>query len=111
MDVTLVRANPPLILPMNGANPTTAGNTTGNPIPKNSLNATVQLIATAAATVVIEVTNDPLTAIGTNSNWITLATVSTAGAGTDGFATNAAWNWIRARTTANAGVARIYMGC
>lgn len=112
MDATLVRANPPINVPVNAAAvKSTAATASGNAIPKSALYCTFQLIATAAATVVIEVTNDATTAQGTTSNWLLLATMSTTAAGTDGFGTSVPWAYCRARITANAGTVNVLMGC
>lgn len=96
---------------MNGAATSTTGVTTGNAINKNSLYCSFQLIAAAASTVIIEVTNDQTTAQGTTSNWITMATLSTPGAGTDSFNTNAPWGWVRTRTTQATAATKVLMGC
>lgn len=110
MDVTQVRANPPRNMPVNGAAITTSAPATGNPIPKNALNATFQVTSGASCTVVIEVTNDPTTASGATTNWLTLGTMTTTGAGTDGFSSSAAWNWVRARVTAASTPTVVWMG-
>ena len=99
MEVTQVRANQPRNLPMNGAAITTSAPATGNPTLKGPLQISLQLISAAASTVIVEVTNDPDTAAGAANNWLTLVTLATTGAGTDGFTSNAPWNWMRARTT------------
>jgi len=110
MNVTQVRASQPRNLPMNGAALTTSAPATGNPTLKGPLNVTFQIISAAAATVIIEVTNDAATAAGTASNWLTLVTLTTSGAGTDGITSNAAWNWIRARTTVATAATSILIG-
>jgi len=49
---------------------------------------------TTTAIVDIEVSND-------NSSWITMGTISLSGASdTDGFASTASWNYVRANVTA-----------
>ena len=111
MDVALVRANPPQTMPVNGSQKTTTGVTTGNPVYKNSVYTVFQLISAAAATVVIEVSADQGTFQGTNSNWITLGTITLAAAGTDGFATSTAWPYVRARVTAATAATSVVMGC
>jgi hypothetical protein len=83
----------------------TASTFTGAWMYKASPNTTIQVVATAAATVVIEVSNDGVNAIAT-----ALGTVTLAGAGSDGFVTNAPWKYIRARATANAGLVNVIMG-
>ena len=77
---------------------------TGSWIFKDAPNASVQVVATAAATVVFEVSNDGVNPVATP-----IGTVTLAAAGSDGFATNAAWKYIRARITANSGTVNIYM--
>lgn len=107
---TLIRGGKPQLMPVNGEATITSTATTGNSVPKNSLNTSFQVIAGAAATVVIEVTNDEDTHKGTNSNWIILATVTIYSVGTDGFTTNAPWGWVRARVTSATGTVKVLMG-
>lgn len=109
MNVTQVRSEGPINMPVSGALTASAGVTTGNPIYKNPLYAVFQLIATAASTVVIEVTADYNTFIGSASNWITLATLTTTAAGTDSYNSNAAWPYVRARITANSGTVNVIL--
>lgn len=70
---------------------------------KDAPKATIQVVSTAAATVQIQVSND-------KSNWILAGTVTLAGAGTDGFTTDASWKYIRANVTANSGTVTAYLG-
>jgi hypothetical protein len=98
-------------MPVNGAATTTSAPATGNAIYKNALNVTFQVIAAAAATVIVEATNELATANGTNNNWVPLATITLAAAGTDGFASSAAWVWVRARVTAATQPTSVLMGC
>lgn len=77
---------------------------------KNSPEATYQLISAAAATCIIEVTNEAATAEGTNSNWITAGTITIAGAGTDGFTTAAPWKYVRARVTVASAATSVLAG-
>lgn len=79
------------------------GITTGSWMFKDAPNSSVQVVATAAATVVFDVSNDGVNAVATP-----IGTVTLAGAGSDGFATNAAWKYIRARITANSGTVNVY---
>ena len=77
---------------------------TGNWMYKDAPKAAIQVVATAAATVVFDVSNDGVNAIAT-----ALGTVTLAASGSDGFTTDAPWKYIRARATANAGALSIYM--
>ncbi len=77
---------------------------TGNWMYKDAPNTSVQVVATAAATVVFEVSNDGINPVAT-----ALGTVTLAAAGSDGFASDSAWKYIRARITANSGAVNIYM--
>lgn len=81
-----------------------SGTSTGGWVYKDAPKSAVQVVATGAATVVFDVSND-----GTNACATTLATVTLAAAGSDGFTTDAPWKYIRARITANAGLVSIYM--
>ena len=107
MEVTLVGASRPQMMPVSPeVSPgfpgplTVSAPSTGAAIPKTAIYTTYQLVSAAAATAVVEATNDAATAAGTSSNWVLLGTISLAAAGTDGFATSAAWRWVRARVTA-----------
>jgi len=80
----------------------TAATVTGAWMFKDAPKSTIQVVATAAATVVIEVSNDGVNAVAT-----ALGTVTLAGAGSDGFTTDAPWKFIRARVTANAGTVNV----
>ena len=82
----------------------TASTFTGNWMYKDAPKAAIQVVATAAATVVFDVSNDGVNAIAT-----ALGTVTLAASGSDGFTTDAPWKYIRARATANAGALSIYM--
>lgn len=77
---------------------------TGGWVYKDAPKSAIQVVATAAATVVFEVSNDGVTACTT-----ALATVTLGVAGSDGFTTDAPWKYIRARITANSGLISIYM--
>jgi len=108
MEVTLVKATYPRAMPVDGANMSTSAPATGNWVPLPGIYATFQVISAAAAEVVIEVTNvDPPSA---GSAAITMATITLSGAGSDGFASNAAWKWARARTVAATDVTTCLMG-
>ena len=74
------------------------GTPTGDWKFKDAPQTTVQAVASAAATIVIEVSNDGVNAVATP-----LGTITLAAAGSDGFTTSAPWKFIRARVTANAG--------
>lgn len=97
-------------MPVSGAALTTSAPATGNAIFKASPGSAFQLISAAAATAIIEVTNEDATAAGTNSNWITMGTITLSGAGTDGFMTQASWRWVRARITAASAATSVWMG-
>ena len=74
----------------------TTGTPTGAWMFKDAPNSAIQVVATAAATVVFDVSNDGVNAVAT-----ALGTVTLAAAGSDGFVVNAPWKYIRARVTAN----------
>jgi len=84
--------------------PNASATLTGSWMFKDAPKSAIQVVATAAATVIFDVSND-----GVNACATTLATVTLAGAGSDGFTTDAPWKYIRARITANAGLVSIYM--
>jgi len=79
-------------------------------IPKESPWATFQLISAAAATCIIQGSNEDLTSVGTNSNWVALGTITLTGAGTDGFTTEAPWRWVRASVTVASATTSVLMG-
>ena len=85
--------------------PATASATfTVNWVYKDAPKTAIQVVATSAATVVFDVSNDAINAIET-----TLGTVTLSAAGSDGFTTDAPWKYIRARVTANSGVVNVTM--
>ena len=88
------------VVPSAGVNTTS----TGNWVYKDAPKAAIQVVATAAATVVFDVSND-----GVNACATTLGTVTLAAAGSDGFTTDSPWKYLRARITANSGVVNVYM--
>ena len=71
---------------------------------KDAPKSAIQVVATAAATVEFEVSND-----GTNAVATLLGTVTLASAGSDGFTTDAPWKYIRAKITANSGTVNVTM--
>ena len=75
-----------------------SGTPTGSWMFKDAPKTAIQAVSTAAATIVIEASNDGVNAIAT-----ALGTITLAGAGSDGFTTDAPWKYIRARVTSNAG--------
>lgn len=77
---------------------------TGNWMYKDAPKGAIQVVATAAATVEFEVSNDGINAVDT-----LLGTVTLAGAGSDGFTTDAPWKYIRAVVTANSGTVNVTM--
>lgn len=79
-----------------------SGTPTGPWMYKDAPKSAIQVVATASATVVIEASNDGINAINT-----AMGTVTLAGAGSDGFTTDASWKFIRARVTANAGLVNV----
>jgi len=82
----------------------TSGTPTGDWKYKDAPLSTIQVVATDAATVVFDVSNDGVNAVAT-----TLGTVTLAAAGSDGFVCDAPWKYIRARVTANAGTINVIM--
>jgi hypothetical protein len=84
--------------------PTVAATLTGNWMYKDAPNTSFQVVATAAATVVFDVSNDGVNAVAT-----ALGTVTLAAAGSDGFVTSAPWKFVRARITANSGTVNVLM--
>ena len=111
MQVTPVGGTTPRAMPMNGAALTTSAPNTGNAILKDSLHCTYQVISAAAATVIIEGSND-------STNWAPVtgasgtSTITLAGAGTGAIVepAAAAWRWVRARTTAATTATTALMG-
>lgn len=84
--------------------PTAAATVTGEWLYKDAPKASVQVVGTASATVVVDVSNDGVNAVAT-----TLGTVTLSAAGSDGFTTDAPWKFIRARVTANSGTVSVVM--
>lgn len=84
--------------------PNASATLTGNWMFKDAPKSAIQVVATAAATVVFDVSNDAINACAT-----TLATVTLGAAGSDGFTTDAPWKYIRARITANSGTVNVTM--
>tara|TARA_R110002126_G_scaffold141146_5_gene286057 strand:+ start:1615 stop:1977 length:363 start_codon:yes stop_codon:yes gene_type:complete len=88
---------------------TTAVPTYGTAVYKDSPTATFQASVTGTgavtATVVMQVSNEEATYLGTTSNWITLGTITLSGTttATDGFTTDAPWRYVRAGVTAISG--------
>ena len=83
---------------------TTSGTPTGSWMFKDAPKSTIQVVSTGAATVIFEVSNDGVNTIAT-----TLGTVTLAGAGSDGFTTDAPWKYIRARVTVNAANVSVFI--
>lgn len=77
---------------------------TGNWMYKDAPKSALQVVASAAATVVFDVSNDGVNAVAT-----ALGTVTLAAAGSDGFTTDAPWKYIRARVTSNSGTVNVTM--
>lgn len=94
-----------------------AAPTVGDWIPKETPFNAFQAFSGAASTVKIEATNDVLTVSGANSNVVLLATITQAGAGSDGFpnATTtqpqiSPYRWVRANVTAATTATSVIMG-
>ena len=77
---------------------------TGNWMYKDAPKGAIQVVATDAATVEFQVSNDGINPVAT-----LLGTVTLAAAGSDGFTTDAPWKYIRAKVTANSGTVNITM--
>ena len=111
MEVTLVGESSPRIMPMSGAATTTSAPATGNAIYKDSLHCTYVATSAAAATVVIEGSND-------GTNWVPItgttasSTITLAGAGSGAIVdpVAAAFRFVRARTTAATTATTVLMG-
>ena len=84
--------------------PNASATLTGSWMFKDAPKSAIQVVATAAATVVFDVSND-----GVNACATALGTVTLAGAGSDGFSTDAPWKYVRARITANSGTVNVLM--
>lgn len=118
MEVTPIGATAPRSLPVNGAALSTSAPSNGNAVYKDSLWCTYQVISSAAATVIIQGTNDQLTAEGTNSNWcpvtgsVSSSTITLSAGGTAGLVeiTGTAWRWVRASVTAATAPTTVLMG-
>jgi len=88
---------------------TTATPTYGTAVYKDSPYASFQAIVTGTgavtATVIVQASNEEATYNGTNSNWITISTISLSGTttATDGVTTVAPWKYIRVGVTAISG--------
>jgi len=73
--------------------------------PYSAFQAIVAGTGAVTATVLIQGTNDPTTAAGTNEYWVTLGTLTLSGTtfATDGVAVTAPWRWVRTSVTAISG--------
>lgn len=73
--------------------------------PYSAFQAIVSGTGAVSATVVIYGSLEDTTAVGTNSNWVTLGTISVTGttSASDGFTTIAPWRWVAAKVTAISG--------
>lgn len=98
--VYLKSGEQPRYFAFSGINYTTT-NANSSPIYKESPYSAYQAIitgtGTVSATVTIQVANEDATFQGTNSNWITIGTISLSGTttATDGFTTIAPWRYTR----------------
>lgn len=98
---------------------TTAAPGSSKAIPKGSVYSTFQCVSAAAATCVIEGTND-VTSVGqainglfvpaSTNNWVLIGTITLAGAGSDGITSQAPWRWVRARLTTATATTYVIMG-
>jgi hypothetical protein len=91
-------------------NKTISAPAASNSIYKESPFSSFQLISAAAATVLIQGSNEDLTGTGTNTNWVLVGTITLAGAGTDGFVTQAPWKYVRANVTVASATTSVLMG-
>lgn len=82
----------------------TSGTPTGSWMYKDAPLSAIQVVSTAAATVVLEGSNDGVNAVVT-----AIGTITLAAAGSDGLVNNAPWKFIRARVTANADTINVTM--
>lgn len=85
---------------LQGATTTVTGDWKYKDAPKATIQATVSGTGAVGATVVIEVSNDGVNALGTSAGTITLSGTTSA---SDGFVTDSSWKYIRARITAVSG--------
>lgn len=81
-------------------NPSTSAPATSNAVYRGNLYVSFQLISGAAATCIIEGSNEDLSAVGGANNWVTINTITLAGAGSGGLTEASAWKYVRARVTA-----------
>lgn len=106
--VKIGAADPPRYFQFSGANNTTSA-VASSAFFKESAYSVFQAILTGTgaitATIVIQGSMEDLTGTGTNSNWVTLGTITLNGTTvvTDGFSTAAPWRWVRANVTALTG--------
>jgi len=111
-DVFIKSGEQPRYFAFSGVNSTTATGAS-SPIYKESPYGSFQGIitgtGTVSATINVQVTNEDATANGTNSNWITMGTITLSGTttATDGFTTIAPWRWVRVNVTALSGTGAI----
>jgi len=107
-DVFIKSGEQPRYFAFSGVTSTTATGAS-SPIYKESPYGSFQGIitgtGTVTATIAVQVTNEDATANGTNSNWITMSTITLSGTttATDGFTTIAPWRWVRVNVTAISG--------
>lgn len=73
--------------------------------PYSAFQAIINGTGSVSATVAIQVSNEEATGQGTNSNWITIGTISLSGTttATDGFTTIAPWRFVRATVSSITG--------
>ena len=90
---------------------TTSTTGSSDVIPQESPNATFQCISAAASTCIIEGTNEAASSTGVNNNWVTIGTITQAGAGSAGIvSSNTPWRWVRARLTVATTATSVIMG-
>jgi len=107
-DVFIKSGEQPRYFAFSGVTSTTATGAS-SPIykesPYSSFQGLIKGTGTVTATIAVQVTNEDATANGTNSNWITMSTITLSGTttATDGFTTIAPWRWVRVNVTAISG--------
>lgn len=103
MAIIIGQGNTETLLPA-----TTNSAATGPSLKLVSMNKTIQAILSGTATVVIEVSNDPLVeTTPASATWVTLITTSVSG----GWVNNEPWKYWRARVSAyTSGTIAVYAG-
>lgn len=107
-NVYIKSGDQPRYLAWSGVNSTTATGASAaiyKESPYGAFQAIVTGTGAVTATINIDVSNEELTGQGTNSNWITMGTITLSGttSATDGFNTICPWRFVRANVTALTG--------